>query len=110
MTRARRWFAVLTVLTMVGAPASALAVHSRCEISRHACSGTATDVCCCRLVRPGDTPPATNAPLTTGVVAVASLAVDLSGTAPLEVVVHAVRPRPAGAVADRLTLFKVLLI
>jgi hypothetical protein len=110
MTRAQAWVAALTVLTMVGASASALAARSTCEVNHHACSGTTTNVCCCRLVGPGDTPPATSAPEVANVAAPALLTTDISRIPSPHVAMHATPPCRDCVVADRLALFRVLLI
>jgi len=112
MTSRRTWWiAVLTTLTMVGGPASVLAVHTQCEVQHHSCDQSVADTCCCGHITGTDSQQAAS----NDRVAVNAPPAELPTVAP-----QVTSPRVAevnemvshvGHLAiDRLTLFRVLLI
>jgi len=106
------WIALLTVLTMVGGPASALAIHAQCEVQHHACDETVADMCCCGHVT-GTESQQVASNVRVGVVAPAAelLTVVPEASPHWGPDVHELVPPHVGhLVIDRLTLFQVLLI
>ena len=104
------WIAVLTTLTLVGAPVSVLASHSQCETQHHSCKTVVVDDCCCGHLSGSESQQPAPSNSLAATVSVTEPPAAAPASSLLWSPVHEMVTHLDHLVIDRLTLFKVFLI
>jgi len=108
--RRNGWIAVLTMLTLVGTPLSALASHSQCHTPQHSCKTVVVDDCCCGHLSGSESQQPAGINSLAATASVMELPVAAPAFSTVSSPVHEMVPHVDHRVIDRLLLFRVLLI